>query len=595
MRAYRAGHSSDALGAWLHALKEYEGVEGTEIKRAECHHNMAAVFSRIGKYSEALDESDKAVTLYRKIPGTERQQAECWANAGVTLRLMGRWRDAVAEELRALDVLRKLPNTFEEQALCLVTIGVASNDAGKFEQAIAHFEAALRLLELADGSKAQQAGCSANIAVSLASMGLHQEAITRSERAIVLAQESGAEADQARCVVNIGNSLRHLGRHDEAFRQYEHALSLFQASEGHEREQAVCYANLAEILSDQGQWQNAIRRLRRATVMFEEIKGTENDLAACWVEIGHNLLRLGHANEAIEVFENLNFSWRTSWQMGLALAARGEPGDLARALQQLLLGVRRAEVERASVVAFEHRLGVFEEPSVVFANLVALLVRAVERDEMVENPGVASWSPSPSRGPALLYAAFHFAGQAKGRALEDLIREGSTQGSTADRLLVEEDKALSLRLSRLSALRGELTSSEASERKGLDEEIEMLQHRRNMIEVELKKTALGRYVAPEFRKPMEMAKELEPDRAVLQYSVGEEEGWLLILTRDGVTAHKLGADTPALPELLPRQEATPVQLVEAWKKRPDKVGLDGLVRFGPRPRRRPRQTRERAE
>jgi CHAT domain-containing protein len=66
---------------------------------------------------------------------------------------------------------------------------------------------------------------------------------------------------------------------------------------------------------------------------------------------------------------------------------------------------------------------------------------------------------------------------------------------------------------------------------------------------------------------------------VLQYSVGEKEGWLLILTREGVTAHNLAIETRALPELLPRQQATLAQLMAAWKTRKDKIGLDGLVQL----------------
>jgi CHAT domain-containing protein len=176
-------------------------------------------------------------------------------------------------------------------------------------------------------------------------------------------------------------------------------------------------------------------------------------------------------------------------------------------------------------------------------------------------------------------AAFHFADQGKGRSLEDGLREKSgLKAARPDMKLLAEDRELSLRISKLASLREPLPEAD-EQRKKLTEEIDSLQQRRNMIEVELKKSALGGYVAPDFRKPMEMAKELEPDRAVLQYSVGEKEGWLLILTREGVTVHKLGAATQALPELLPRQEPTLSQLADAWNKRADKIGLDGLVRL----------------
>lgn len=80
-------------------------------------------------------------------------------------------------------------------------------------------------------------------------------------------------------------------------------------------------------------------------------------------------------------------------------------------------------------------------------------------------------------------------------------------------------------------------------------------------------------------RPAEMMKELEQDTAVLQFTVVGQRTWLLVLTHRGTIAQKLGVRTSALPELLPLQEPTLGQLVEAWKTRPGQIGLDGLIRL----------------
>ena len=212
--------------------------------------------------------------------------------------------------------------------------------------------------------------------------------------------------------------------------------------------------------------------------------------------------------------------------------------------------------------------------------MTSLLIELGSNRVVIEEAAVAQWAHNPQSGSAAMEAAFHFADQGKGRSLNDALREQSTmKAAHADTRLLAEDKELSQRISKLTTMREELPDAQVEQKKKLTQDLGELQQRRNMIEIDLKRTALGRYVAPEFRKPMEMAADLPRDTAVLQYSVGEKEGWLLMLTHDGVTAHKLGCETLALPELRARQQVTIGQLVEAWQKRADKIGLDGLVRL----------------
>jgi hypothetical protein len=110
-------------------------------------------------------------------------------------------------------------------------------------------------------------------------------------------------------------------------------------------------------------------------------------------------------------------------------------------------------------------------------------------------------------------------------------------------------------------------------------QIDELQQQRNLVEAELKRTALGRYVAPRFRKPTEVGRELPATSALLQYSTADKNGWLLMLTRDGVHAFPVGVPAAALPESSPHPETGLEELARAWKERPDRVGLDGLVRL----------------
>jgi CHAT domain-containing protein len=329
-----------------------------------------------------------------------------------------------------------------------------------------------------------------------------------------------------------------------------------------------------------GDVSEAIQVWREAQEVYKEIKGAELGQKLCWGFIGKACFQSGQYTQSVAAYQKAGSEWWVYHGLGLAYRFRAAPGDAERAMHTLWAALETTETVRASVIASSHRASIFEEPARVFPDFVSVLMDAATKEMLVTESGVMGWAQSPKDPTALQQAAFHFADRGKGRALEDSLRERTKlKLAHPGTKLLTEDKELTLRLSKLASLREQIPATEVERKKKLTEDIEELQQRRNMIEAELKRTASGGYVAPEFRKPMEMAKELDPGTAVLQYSIGEAESWLLILTRDGVTAQKLGAATSALPELLPHQEATLDRLVEAWKTRTDKVGLAGLVRL----------------
>jgi len=380
--------------------------------------------------------------------------------------------------------------------------------------------------------------------------------------------------------MNIGTVLWAMNRFAEAIAKQERALAIFKMIRGTERDQADCFLNIGAALQSMGKDNEASARQEQALSLYRTIEGTTWRQNSCHGSIGLAHLRAGRYSQAIASFAQAGRAWWTLQGLGKAYHLRGKSGDGQKAVQSLLQAVKSAEGERASVLAFEHRAGIFEGPAQAFPDLVGLLVAFAQEKTTVHEPEVIRWCEDPAADRALLESAFHYTDRGKGRALEDALREKvRLEGADLNMRLLSEDRELSVRISKLASLREELPPSEVERESKLRGQIDELRQRRNMIEVQLKRTALGGYVAPEFRKPMEMAKELPARTAVLQYSAGEKESWLLILTRKGVTAHKIGAETPALPELLARQEATVSQLAQAWQERPEKIGLEGLVQL----------------
>lgn len=575
------GHFEEALTQHQQALRIYQTFPGSERDQADCYQNLGVALGSLGQQAEALAQHQQALTRYRKIQGTDREQARCHQNLGVALDSLDQHAEALAQHQHALELYQTAQGAAREQADCYNNLGTALRSMGQYEEALAQTWQALKLYQTCPDTTRQQAGCYGNLGTMLRDLGQYAEALGQLQQTLKLFQDLPAtEGEQAGCYQNLGGTLYSLGQYDAAQAQTRRALKLYQTLQGTVREQARCRQNLGRALDRLGQYAEALAQHQQALKLFQTVPGTERDQLACWGNIGHCLLGTGRCSDAIAAFNQAGKTVGVSLGLSQAYRRRGQPGDIAQALTRLLRASELAEAARVGMLAREHREGIFEQVAEVFPELTGLLAEQGGKRVVLEEAAAVRWARDPESASAGLEAAFHFADQGKGRSLNDALRERSTlKAARADTRLLAEDKELSQRISKLTTMREALPGAQTERKTTLTRDLEGLQQRRNMLEVELKKTLLGAYVAQEFRKPMETAAELAPGTAVLQYSVGEKESWLLLLTREGVTAHKLGCDTPALPELRPRQQATVGQLVEAWRQRPDKIGLDGLVQL----------------
>jgi len=594
------------------ALKIFQTKQlnnSTQKEQAGCYMSIGVALIEMSKYEEGIAKQEQALKIFQTIKDTEREQAGCYVNIGDALVYMSKYEEGIAKHEQALKIYQTIKGTEEDQAVCYVNIGDALVYMSKHEEGIAKQEQALKIYQTIKGTERHQAGCYMIIGIALGSMGKYEEGIAKQEQALKRYQTiKGTEKYQANCYINIGNPLFYMGKYEEDIAKQEQALKIFQTKQlinSTQRKQAGCYVNIGNALDSMGKYEEGIARYEQSLKIYQTIKGTDGDQGLCWGNIGNANLHAGKFYEAISAYQKSQETisgWWVSRGLGNAYRRRYQTGDEQKAVAEFRKAVQLAEKARASVLAFEYRTGIFEEPYKVFPDFVSLLVELNEKKVEVQEPEVIRWMQDDKSDNALLESAFHFADRGKGRALEDALREkASLKAARPDEKLLAEDHQLSLRISRLTAERdglidpsqtfgskafkptGNVVQSpipvDDERKKKITQEIETLQQRRNMIEVELKKTAIGAYVSPEFRKPMEMAKELPEDSAILQYSIGEKEALLLVMTRDGITSHRLGVDTPALPELFTRQEADIVQLLDAWKNRPDKIGLDGLVKL----------------
>lgn len=352
------------------------------------------------------------------------------------------------------------------------------------------------------------------------------------------------------------------------------ALEIFKTIKGTKQNQADCYVIISVALDKMGKYEEAIAKHQLALRLYQTIKGTERQQGGCWGNIGEAHLRAGRSSEAIASYQRsqeFGRGWRVSRGLGTAYRHRRQPGDEQKAVQSFRQAVQLAEEERTSVFAFEHRAGIFEEPSRVFADFVSLLVELAEREVLVQEPEVLKWTKSKDPRTACLEIAWHYADAGKGRTLVDLLTARSPKATDPEaRALLTESKDLLDQIGKLFEQKQTLPADAKTARVELENRIAELEQRRRQIEFELRKTSLGGFATPEFPTAAEVREQLPQHTALLEYVVTEDESLLLLMTNEGVTAYPI-----PVREKPPRGVETAEQLAAGYHKDGRKSGLDG--------------------
>ena len=579
----------DFLGAAMLYRKAAKLAEaaGDFLQKAEYLQQSGDAWHEAMYHNRALEDLGIAVQVFSELPKYAKSQAYCMMLQGIVLSDLGQRVESEEKFQQAIALLQKIKNTKIQLAGCWLNRGNNFRGWGRYEEALFALTNAYHLfLEL---QQKDDIGFAAEaIGNTFVALSMYEYSMQWYNRALTYFRESGSKKNIINLEHNLGVNYYYMGKYNQAIRHFRTALNLGQQKSIKPSEMTKTRESLAIALSSVGEDEMSLKIMREAVDEYAVLPNASITMPLAQAKLAKLQVAAGHNKEAIENITAF-VTWANSRQAlvpwwiadaGASAANRLSPREWREfALLSHKAAIDSIEKMRTGMLGFESRVSWFEDKASAYKSLCSRLLIASKDGIIPRQPWVEKWGEG-KLSAVYCKAAFHYADRGKGRALQDALRDKiALKAARPDTKLLVEDKELSLRISKLTSLREQLSEAEAERRKKLTQNIEELQQQRNMIEVKIKCTTLGGYVAPKFRKPMDMAKDLNKDTAVLQYSVGEREGWLLILTRKGVTAHRLDFTVKALPELFPRQEATLEQLVKAWKKRPEKIGLDGLVRL----------------
>jgi CHAT domain-containing protein/tetratricopeptide (TPR) repeat protein len=538
-------------------------------KRGEAYtlNQIGLVRSRTGEPKKAIEFYEQAMALWRDV-GDRLNEANELTNIGTAY-----WRQSESEKAleyngRALSVARAAGYR-EVEALALNNIGAEYGASGQPQEALKYFGQALPLI----GNQKLQAVTLNNMATDCIQLGEFQRAVEYLNRSLTLRRAVGDRRGEAITLHNIGRAYAELGEPTQALEYYNQALVLGREVGDHRGEaitlqslstvyissgdlrSALDYSNkaleLSRAMSDRrleayelndlgmiyrnlGETQKALDQFNQALSVVRAV-GEKFEEVSILNNIGDARLRSGDTTGAVEFHERaLALSRETHSRPGEVSSLYGlartlsQTGDLAQARSRIEAALEIVESTRTKVAGAELRTSYLASNKEPYQFYIDLLM-SMHREK-----------PSGGFDAAALQASE----RARARGLLDLLAEARAdirQGVEPELLARERSlqQQLNLKADRLTRLLG--TNHTAEQEAAATKEVESLLSDYKDAESQIRARS-PRYAALTQPQPLSAAdirKELDPDTALLEYSLGDERSFLWAVTQSSVAGFEL--------------------------------------------------------
>ncbi len=470
-----------------------------------------------------LDRPRDGEAPYRQALAIALELGDEWAEARVRDDLsqveirLGRYDETRALMERALD-LHRAAGRPAYVAHMLTMLGSFFSLSGESQASLDRLYDALEI-NRKSGSPRAVAQTRLEIGATYLRVGDAELALDQYEQALPGLEDAGR---RARCLTEMGVCRLKLGDHEGARRRYEEALALYRTLENAIAE-ADTMIGLGDLERSQGNLE-AARTAFAAALAAYTARGYPLGIANAQCRLGEMQRRLGRTAEARSAFTTVlegstsSGSSRVCAEQGLA-RLDAQAGALEAAQQHAETAMKLLETRRSLASPRAGVAGVATRPF-LFEMLTVILMRAHDR------------SPASGRDAV----AFDVSERARARSLLDLLGEGRvdvTQGIRPE--LLAEERSLRQRLN--AAARGARPAAGTA-----NDELDRLSAQLAETQVRIR-TASPHYASLTQSEPLTLAeirsRVLDPETQLLQYALGEEQGYVWVVSGDRLESARL--------------------------------------------------------
>ena len=528
--------------------------------------NLALISDEQGNYPHSLDLYHRALELHRATEFT-RGETDTLGNLGGDYLLLGRYREAQDYYQQALKIDEKehlapsITRDLGNLALCLLGLGEPDDALRSFDRALAIARDAGLQKEQADWQKGKGAAF-LRMGKYDAARDAYRQAIEVYDRAGLKRERIEALNDRGTLLALLGDDLSAekdfrlasdlsraigyprgvttnllaIGDLDRRRKQFEQAVAAFKESyeraleAGDQAVMADSLLKLAKTRRDQNQLAEAEKDARRA-LEISQTTGAKPQEAAADLALADVTRRRGQLPEALALFvqaekivassPDSELAWQIAYGKGLTLEAMGRNEEALSAYRD---AVGMIEEIRNQLREDRFQSGYLSDKSKVYVSLIHLLLKL-----------------------KMLPEAFKYSEKLRARSYENLFDGSAMPGSSAEEELLR---------SQIRQLRREIareTTKPVSERReeaasSLSQELAKAEQKYQNFLDDLRAEHPGRAALRGLAVPSveSIQAALPPHSALLEYVVGEEDTFVLVVTRKNLEGLTIPASAPNL-------------------------------------------------
>jgi len=304
-RFYHGGQYTEALDLFLRALDDHQGLEDRRGESIDCS-RVAVVLCALGEDDRARRYADRAIEIARDLGCAALIGSGFHALGSIELS-EGNLQAAIEDFRQTLQVGRSL----EDNTYIAAAVGMLANAyylSGRYHESLAMHEEALDLFRRMDHFRGV-AGELVNIGLIYSTdLAQYPDATRMLEPAIEIAVRHGYQGTEIYALRSLARAQWAQNLYGDALETVSRSISLLES--GTDSEQlAVALAERGGVLRDMGRTGDAEEDLTRALDVAQSgvspfaLCEILAQLALCETGLGDSHGGLGHALEAVELFE----------------------------------------------------------------------------------------------------------------------------------------------------------------------------------------------------------------------------------------------------------------------------------------------------